>query len=397
MNTTQLTLKNLKGSAFRSIVVALCALLVSGFAVSITLIMRGAETSLQLALDRLGADIVVVPAGASAQVESALLMGQPAEVWMPEENLQKIAAIPGVGQVSPQLFLSTLADAACCTAPNMFLVAYDPATDFTIQPWLENKIGSGLKLGEVVGGDFIFVPEGSLNILLYGYRVTLKTNLEPTGTGIDQTMFFTFDTARDISRISQTMAISPLTIPEGSISAVMVKLAPGSNTRDVAISILKEMPDVTPIESLNMFQSYRKQISGLIKSVAVVLGATWVLSLVVIGLVFSMAANERRREMGVLRALGATRSFILFSLLSEAGLLAAVGGVIGVTISAISIFVFRRAIIDSLGIPFMFPDPPALALQVTAGIALTLVSVILSALIPTFRVSQQDPATAMRE
>jgi len=397
MNITQLTLKNLKGSAFRSLVVVLCALLVSGFAVSITLIMRGAETSLQLALDRLGADIVVVPAGASAQVETALLMGQPAEVWMPEENLQKIAAISGVAQVSPQLFLSTLADAACCTAPNMFLVAYDPATDFTIQPWLENKIGSGLKLGEVVGGDFIFVPEGSLNILLYGYRVTLKTNLEPTGTGIDQTMFFTFDTARDISRISQTMAISPLTIPEGSISAVMVKLTPGANTRDVAISILKKIPDVTPIESLNMFQSYRKQISGLIKSVAVVLGATWMLSLVVIGLVFSMAANERRREMGVLRALGATRSFILFSLLSEAGLLAIVGGVVGVTLSAVGIFVFRRTIIDSLGIPFMFPDASSLALQLTAGIALTLVSVILSALVPTLRVSQQDPATAMRE
>ncbi|MBK8794143.1 MAG: hypothetical protein IPN59_13715 [Holophaga sp.] len=143
MNTTQLTLKNLKGSAFRSIVVALCALLVSGFAVSITLIMRGAETSLQLALDRLGADIVVVPAGASAQVESALLMGQPAEVWMPEENLQKIAAIPGVGQVSPQLFLSTLADAACCTAPNMFLVAYDPPPISPSSPGWKTKSAAG--------------------------------------------------------------------------------------------------------------------------------------------------------------------------------------------------------------------------------------------------------------
>lgn len=397
MNITQLTIKNLKGSAFRSIVVALCAMLVSGFALSITLIMRGAETSLQLALNRLGADIVVVPAGATAQVESALLMGVPAETWMPEQNLQKIAAIPGVGKVSPQLFLSTLADAACCTAPNMFLVAYDPATDFTIQPWLEKTIGGGLKMGEVVGGDFIFVPTGSLNILLYGYRVTLKANLEPTGTGIDQTMFFTFETARDIARISQTMAISPLTIPENSISAVMVKLAPGYNTRDVAIAILKEMPDVTPLESPNMFQSYRKQISGLIQSVALVLGATWVLSLVIIGLIFSMAANERRREMGVLRALGATRSFILYSLLSEAGSLAAIGGVIGVGVAAASIYFFRRAIINSIGIPFIFPDGLSLTLQVCAGIILTMISVVLSALIPTLRASRQDPAAAMRE
>ena len=36
-----------------------------------------------------------------------------------------------------------------------------------------------------------------------------------------------------------------------------------------------------------------------------ILSITGILSLVLIGLVLSMAANERRREMGVLKALGA--------------------------------------------------------------------------------------------
>ena len=140
MNLYRLAFKNISGNSFRSGVVALCALLVAAFALTTTLLMRGAESSLRLAIDRLGADIVVVPAGSEAKIESALLMGVPAKFWMPEDNVDKIAAIPGVEAVSPQLYLATLTGASCCSVPDMFMIAYDPETDFTIQPWLQKKI-----------------------------------------------------------------------------------------------------------------------------------------------------------------------------------------------------------------------------------------------------------------
>ena len=78
MTLVRLTLRNLAGNAFRSWTVFLCALVVAGLTLSATLILRGAESSLRLALERLGADIVVVPQGAEAKVETALLMGTPA-------------------------------------------------------------------------------------------------------------------------------------------------------------------------------------------------------------------------------------------------------------------------------------------------------------------------------
>ena len=55
MNIYRLALKNISGSAFRSWVVALCALLIASLTLVITLVMRGAETSLRLAIERLGA------------------------------------------------------------------------------------------------------------------------------------------------------------------------------------------------------------------------------------------------------------------------------------------------------------------------------------------------------
>ncbi len=397
MSALQLAWKNISGNAFRNGVVALCALLVSAFALFTTLVMRGAEASLRLTIDRLGADIVVVPEGSEAKIESALLMGIPARFWMPEEHLARIAALPGVEVVSPQLYLATLSGASCCSVSDMFMIAYDPASDFTIQPWLEEELGNGLRLGEVVGGSYISATEGEQNIKVYGYLVTLKENLEPTGTGLDQTMFLTFDTAYDIASKSEFQAESPLVIPPDSISAALIKVKPGSDPHDVAVQILQNVPGVTPIESSDLFQSYRKQMTGLLKSILVILSVTWGLSVVLIGLVFSMAANERRKELGVLRALGATRRFVFQSLLAEASLLAFFGGVTGLAVASLAIFLFRKLIMVSLEIPFLLPSPVSLSIQIAAGLLLALFSVNLAAWLPAFKISRQDPAVAMRE
>jgi putative ABC transport system permease protein len=393
----QLARRNIRGNAFRSWVVALCACLVAGLALGTALILRGAESSLRLANQRLGADIVVVPEGAVEKVEGALLMGHTTRVWMPAENLDKVAAVPGVQAASPQIYLSTLLNASCCSVPNMFLVAYDPATDFTLEPWLRDTIGQGLKLGEVVGGTYVFTPEGEQNIQIYGYFVTLKANLEPTGSGIDQAMFLTMETARDIARVSVTMAVEPLEIPRDSISAVMVRVEPGADPQAVAVEIMHRVPGVTPIASANLFQTYRHQLGALRTGIIVSLGLTMGLSTVLIGLVFSMAANERRRELGVLRAMGASRSFVFRTLLTEAGMLALAGALSGLALTVLVLYLFHTLIVVSLGLPFLLPSLPSLALQVAAGVGVALAVITLAALLPALRISHLDPSVAMRE
>lgn len=397
MNLVQLALRNITGSSFRSWVIFLCALVVAGFALSTTLIIRGAEDSLRLALDRLGADIVVIPEGAELKVENALLMGKPAKVWMPEDNVKKIASIPGVESASPQLYLASLSNASCCSVSEMFMVAFDPQTDFTITPWLKERLGRGLNLGEAVGGTLVFTPEGDQFIKLYGYFITLKGNLEPTGTGLDQTMFITFETAQDVARISRSRAEHPLDIPANSVSAVMVKVPIGGDPQVVAIKILQNVPGVTVLESSNLFRAYRRQIAGLVSVVVVILMIGWALSIALIALVFSMAVNERRREIGVLRALGASRSAVFQSLLAEALLLALGGGTIGLCLAALATYLFRNLLVASLGIPFLLPSIPSLLGLVIGGLVIALLTVAVAALLPAIRISRLDAAVAMRE
>lgn len=397
MNLTRLALRNLSGNAFRSWVVAICAFLVVSFVLASVMILRGAEQSLRRVDNRLGADILVVPEGEQSTVETALLMGNTAQVWMPDRVVDQVADVPGVAQASPQLYLSTLTNASCCSVEDMFMIAYDPRTDFTVKPWLEENLGHELKLGEAVGGTYVFVPDGEQNIKLYGYFITLAGNMERTGTGLDQSMFLTFETAKDIARISTTMAEQPLVIPENQISSVLVKVEPGADPKAVALEIMHQVPGAAPITSLDMFQSYRSQMNGILKSVLILITVILGLSLLLIGLISSMAANERKRELGVLRAMGATRGFVFRSLLVEAAILALAGGVAGVLFTVTATYLFRQALMGSLNLPFLLPDPGNLAVQILAGLALALASVTVAAFFPAYRISRQDPASAMRE
>jgi len=85
---------------------------------------------------------VVVPQGAEAKVETALLMGTPSTAWMPAGNLGKLANTPGVAVASPQLYLASLSNASCCSASEMFVVALDLAKELLATVALADKIGA---------------------------------------------------------------------------------------------------------------------------------------------------------------------------------------------------------------------------------------------------------------
>jgi putative ABC transport system permease protein len=397
MHLLKLSLKNIRGSGFRSVAVFLSVMAVAGFLLATTLIIAGARYSLDSGLDRLGADILVVPEGAELKLETALLMGKPADIWMSRANVDKVAAIPGVDVVSPQIYIASMFDSPCCAVSEMFMVVYDPATDFTLAPWLEKNLGRPLNTGEVIGGHYIFVPDGSDYITLYGYETDLVGNLEPTGTGMDQTIFMALDTALAMADSSFSTALMTLEIDPDAVSAIMVKVEPDADPHRVAIQISQDIDGVVPLESPNLFGTFRSQMNGLLWGFFAVTVIVWAVTMILIGIVFSMAANERRREMAVLRAVGATRGFIFRSVLTEAAQLALGGAVIGIAVASFGLFVFRDMIAGSLKMPFLFPSMSSFIGLFSVGVALAIVSVALSALIPALRLSRQELAIAMRE
>ena len=117
---TGLALRNMAGNELRSWLLGLCACCIAAFAVTTVLVVHGAQESLHLAADRLGADVVVVPRGAETQVDGALLMGTVSKTWMPSADVARIAAISWRGRrLSPGLPGVALARLLLCRQPHV--------------------------------------------------------------------------------------------------------------------------------------------------------------------------------------------------------------------------------------------------------------------------------------
>ncbi len=391
-------LRNILGSLYRSIAILVCAILVAGLSLSATLVVQGAQAGLKRNLSRMGADIIVIPWGTMSQdFDGAHLAGMMTERWMPRTYMDRIMAVQGVEIVSPQLYLSTITDSPYSSLPELHLIAYDPVTDFVLEPWLEHDPIGALRLGEAVGGAAVSDPDGDDKIQIYGYPIRLIRTLEETGGDADQSLFVSFDTAQAIMEEVQRQPKPAFEIAPESISTAMVKVGMGDNAHEVAVRMLDQVPGVVPIESTGFFQAQRAQVVGLLRTVLALAALTSFLAILFMGLVFSLAANERRREIGMLRALGATKTLVLRSLLLEGVTLAVTGGAVGIALVILLAGLFGEQIAHATNIQISLPAPLALAGLAAAGLLLTVASVVLAAWLPAARLSKEEPALAMRE
>lgn len=398
MNLGRLVLRNILGSLYRSIAILVCAILVAGLSLSATLVVQGAQAGLKRNLSRMGADIIVIPWGTMSQdFDGAHLAGMMTERWMPRTYMDRIMAVQGVEIVSPQLYLSTITDSPYSSLPELYLIAYDPVTDFVLAPWLEHDPIGALRLGEAVGGAAVSDPDGDDKIQIYGYPIRLIRTLEETGGDADQSLFVSFDTAQAIMEEVQRQPKPAFEIAPESISTAMVKVGMGDNAHEVAVRMLDQVPGVVPIESTGFFQAQRAQVVGLLRTVLALAALTSFLAILFMGMVFSLAANERRREIGMLRALGATKTLVLRSLLLEGVTLAVTGGAAGIALIILLAGLFGEQIAHATNIQISLPAPLALAGLAAAGLLLTVASVVLAAWLPASRLSKEEPALAMRE
>jgi len=129
-------------------------------------------------------------------------------------------------------------------------------------------------------------------------------------------------------------------------------------------------------------------------STAIIRGV--VLAVVVLGIasVLVVSVVQKRREIGILRAMGTTRGQILRVFLVQGAVVGAVGSVLGIALAVLLIWLFTHFVRGSDGLPlFAITLPLATALQV-ASIA-TLCGV-LAAIAPARRAAAMDPAQAIR-
>lgn len=103
--------------------------------------------------------------------------------------------------------------------------------------------------------------------------------------------------------------------------------------------------------------------------------------------IMMISVTERTREIGVRKALGATKGLILWQFLVEAATLTGIGGALGLIVGALVAWAVRTN----------FPIPAEIPLMsVVAAIGGSIVTGVLFGIIPAFRAARLDPVVALR-
>jgi lipoprotein-releasing system permease protein len=132
------------------------------------------------------------------------------------------------------------------------------------------------------------------------------------------------------------------------------------------------------------------------QSVSTTLIRGMVLVVVVLGIasVLVVSVVQKRREIGILRAMGATQGQVLRIFLLQGAIVGALGSLLGVLFAVLLISAFTHFVRGADGLPlFNITLEPALALQIAF---IALVCGVLAAVAPARRAAQLDPAQAIR-
>jgi len=386
-------LKNLKRKTFRTgVLVFSIALLVSLliFAISFTV---SVASSLKKSSERLGADLVVVPVGARGFAEEFLLESKNTSFYMPISTIEKVKKIEGIETITHHTYLSSISGLCCDIMPTR-IVAFDPETDFIITPWLQKSLGRPLELGEAIAG---YGTSENMGLGLLDVEATIFNNrfkivgvLEETGTGLDNALFMTEENLKNIIESGK----SPL--KKGDISIIFTKLKKGLDPNFVGRVLEGEIPEVDVVARSDMGEKFLSTLADINKIFLLTTFLASVLTTFLVWAIFSAIANERAKEIGIMRALGAKESHIVHLYLLEVLVL----GILGSTIGVLAGTYLSALLADTFSLLKNISAGLSAGQQVAIGAACLMIGTaicVAGAMMPINRIKKMEPLLVIKE
>lgn len=189
------------------------------------------------------------------------------------------------------------------------------------------------------------------------------------------------------ARVKMTLAAMQDALEaNGKCSHILIKLVDPSREQEVAQRINTQLPGNRIQFTREWFTSIEKSIPYLSVFLRVLVGLAAVVSGLVVMLAMYTTITERTREIGILKAMGASRSYIVTIIEKEAVVISLIGLIVGFIVSLLTGYMIHRV----YGLFFEF----------TWGWALTAALIglgggALGALYPALRASNLDAVTAL--
>jgi len=389
--------REVRGRALRTASSGAAIAVLVGILLSTMLLTNGAAYSISSTKDKLGADVLVVPRQTSLSAQPFYTLTYTGSTesnsgtqsfsippYLEGGVTQQVASISGVKQATPQLLVTDFFPSGGCGGLDVvYIVGAAAAGNFVLDSWLPTNVTQSLGgNGAIAGAE---VPEFSqlpAQGRFYGVQLEKQATLPRTGTFLDHVIFVSMETANKMLQWQiagndpAKYGMQVLSFQQGQISAVFVKLNDGMNPADGAAAVSARVSGVRAYTLDSIARAAVVQYSGLLSIFSLSGVLVWVGSLALIATVASLATNEMRGEIGVIRSLGASRSFVRKMVATQSVLTTSVAGLVAILAVWIAFNspVVYDSVILALKMPYVPPSPSLTGLYVATAVLIVMVT-----------------------
>ncbi len=172
----------------------------------------------------------------------------------------------------------------------------------------------------------------------------------------------------------------------GKSTYILVKLEDGANTDEVAARINQQLPGNKINLTRDLIIDAEERIPSLKTFLRVLVGLGAFVSTIFVLLSMYTTITERRKEIGILKSLGASKSFIIKVIEGEALMIGIFGASLGFAVSFLAAFLIQK----QFNLQFEFSSG-----WVVTAIIIAVGGSLVGALYPAWRASDIDPVEVM--
>lgn len=394
-----LALQNLGRRRTRTALLLAAVAISSAIVFAGAVLMRSIDTSVGVGFSRLGADLMVVADGTLVNITPALLTVEPTGLTLDADTVDR-ARIAGLARIAPQQIFRTERSGMGGHDQSVDLIGFDPDRDFTVQPWIAGRLGRPMRPDDVIIGAARDLPLGS-ELVLFGRPFRVWAKLARTGAGTHEGGIFLWSSS--LAALAPAIRVATGSVPPmldpGQVSGFLIELAPGATDLQARFALQSRLSGIKVVTGGSMLTGIRQGLSTLLGGMLALVAMTFGSTAIMMSVLFSAIVAERRRELGLLKAIGARRAQIVGMMLIEAVIATAAGSAVGVALGVLLLRAFERSLVYSLteiGIPFLWLDPTATAAIATVCIAAAALVGAAGVLAPAWRASRHEPYDLIR-
>jgi putative ABC transport system permease protein len=263
-----------------------------------------------------------------------------------------------------------------------------------VTPWLKNRLGRKLRKGEaIVGSESAFnISLGlvEMEAKLFGNVFNMVGVLDKTGSGLDTAVFISDDNMEDILKNSMTE------IKPDQISVIFAKIKKDADLYKVMSEIENNIIEVDVVMRKDIGKSLLSTLGDIKRIFYITMILATLLSIFLVWAIFTAIANERTREIGIMRAIGAKEGHVVRLFLFEVLVLGAIGSVAGIAAGTSLSLVMAKSfsILKNLPVDLSMTSRATIAV---AGLLFGTGICVLGALSPLQRLKKLEPLLVIKQ